>query len=114
MEQLTEILRRLHDSKVEFSLIGGLAAVHHAATLVTQDVDVCARFTLENLRRIEAAVKDLHPRHRFTTNHLPLQLTDELCRDLKSLYLLTDLGMLDCLSEVTGIGSFEQVLQQSE
>jgi len=68
MELLTEILKRLHDAKVEFSLIGGPASVHYGATLVTQDVDVCARFAPENLKRIEAAVSDLHPRHRLTAN----------------------------------------------
>jgi hypothetical protein len=114
MEHLTEILRRLHDAKVEFSLIGGLASRHYGSTLVTEDVDVCARFTPENLRRIEAAFKDFHPRHRLTANKLPLDLTDELCGRLKNMYLTTDLGILDCLSQVAGVGDFDAVLRQSE
>ncbi len=114
MEQLTDILQRLVISKVEFSLIGGLASRHYGVSLVTEDVDVCARFTLQNLQRIENAVKDLHPRHRLTANRLPLEMTDELCRDLKNLYLTTDLGILDCLSEVAGVGNFDAVLKQSE
>src|SRR5580698_643955 len=113
MEQLTEILRRLHDAKVEFSLIGGFASRHYGVTLVTEDVDVCARFTPENLRRIESAFKELHPRHRLTANKLPFELTDELCQVLKNIYLNTDLGVLDCLSQVAGIGDYEQVLRQS-
>jgi len=114
MEQLTEILKRLHDANVEFSLIGGLASRHYGVTLVTEDVDICARFTPENLRRIEAAFKNFHPRHRLTANKLPLELTDELCRSLKNIYLTTDLGILDCLSEVAGIGDFAAVLQRSQ
>jgi hypothetical protein len=114
MEALTEILKRLHDAKVEFSLIGGLASRHYGVSLVTEDVDVCARFTPENLRRIESAFKDFHPRHRLTATKLPLELTDELCSRLKNLYLTTDLGILDCLSEVTGVGDFDAVLQASE
>lgn len=114
MEQLTDILRRLHGAKVKFSLIGGLASVHYGVTLVTQDVDVCAAFTPENLRRIETAVKDLHPRHRLTTHRLPLELTDELCSNLRNLYLSTDWGNLDCLSEVKGIGGIDKVLEQRE
>jgi hypothetical protein len=82
--------------------------------LVTEDVDICARFTPENLRRIESAFKDFHPRHRLTANKLPLELTDELCRSLKNIYLTTDLGVLDCLSRVAGIGDFDAVLRQSE
>jgi hypothetical protein len=114
MELLTEILRRLHDAKVEFSLIGGLAAVQYGVTLVTQDVDVCARFTPANLKRIESSLADLHPKHRFTTNRLPFECTPELCGNLRNLYLATDLGILDCLSEVAGIGGFEAVLRQSD
>jgi hypothetical protein len=114
MEHLTDILKRLHDANVEFSLIGGLASRHYGVTLVTEDVDVCARFTPENLHRIESAVKDFHPRHRLTANKLPLELTDELCRRLKNIYLTTDLGILDCLSEVAGVGDFDAVLRRSE
>jgi hypothetical protein len=114
MEQLTEILRRLHDAKVEFSLIGGFAARHYGVTLVTEDVDICARFTPENLRRIENAFKDFHPRHRLTANKLPLELTDELCQSLRNMYLRTDLGILDCLGEVAGVGDFDAVLLQSD
>ena len=114
MEILTDILRRLHDAGVEFSLIGGLAARHYGVTLVTDDVDICARFTPENLRKIEKAVQGLHPRHRLVANPLPLQLTDELCTRLRNLYLTTDLGILDCLSEVAGVGDFDAVLRQSE
>ena len=107
------LLSRLKEQNVEFVIIGGVCGVLHGASLVTLDLDICCRFSRENLRRIEAAVKDLHPRHRLTANKLPLELTDELCDSLKNIYLNTDLGILDCLSEVSGIGDYEQVLQQS-
>jgi hypothetical protein len=114
MDQLTDILKRLVEAKVEFSLIGGLASRHYGVTLVTEDVDICARFTLENLQRIESAVKNFHPRHRLTANRLPLEMNEQLFRGLKNLYLITDLGVLDCLGEVAGVGDFDAVLQKSE
>ncbi len=107
------LLSRLKEQKVEFVIIGGVCGVLHGASLVTLDLDICCRFNGKNLRQIEAAVKDLHPRHRLTANKLPLELTDELCGSLKNIYLNTDLGVLDCLSEVAGIGDYEQVLQRS-
>ena len=107
------LLSRLREQKVEFVIIGGVCGVLHGASLVTWDLDICCRFSRENLRRIEAAVKDLHPRHRLTANKLPLELTDELCDRLKNIYLNTDWGILDCLSEVSGLGDYEQVLQRS-
>ena len=72
-----------------------------------------AAFAPENLRRIEAAVKDLHPYHRLTPDKLPLEFSDELLPRLKNLYLQTDLGKLDCLSEVAGIGDYQAVLKRS-
>jgi hypothetical protein len=107
------LLSRLKEHKVEFVIIGGVCGVLHGASLVTLDLDICCRFSRENLLRIEAAVKDLNPHHRLTANKLPLELTGELCDRLKNLYLTTDLGILDCLSEVAGIGDYEQVLQRS-
>jgi hypothetical protein len=107
------LLSRLKEQQVEFVIIGGVCGVLHGASLVTLDLDICCRFSRENLRLLEAAVRDLHPRHRLTANKLPLELTDELCRSLKNIYLNTDLGILDCLSEVAGIGDYEQVWKQS-
>jgi len=112
MSDLTGLLQRLHAHGVEFVLVGGFAAVVHGGTLLTRDVDVCCRFSEENLRRIGAAVADLHPVHR-TRPDLPLVLTPELCASLKNLYLKTDMGSLDCLGEVKGLGDFAEVLKHS-
>jgi hypothetical protein len=107
------LLSRLKDRRVEFVIIGGVCGVLHGASLVTLDLDICCRFSRENLLRLEAAVKDLHPRHRLTASKLPFELTDELCGSLKNIYLNTDSGVLDCLSEVSGLGDYEQVWKQS-
>jgi len=107
------LLGRFFQHQVEFVIVGGLCGVFHGITLVTGVVEVCCRFTPANLRRIEAAVKDLHPTHRLTANRLPLELTDELCTRLKNLYLSTDLGTIDCLGEILGVGDYEAALNAS-
>ena len=107
------LLQRLLHHQVEFVIIGGVCGIMHGVTLVTTDLDVCCRFTCANLYHIQAAVSDLHPYHRLAANKLPLELTDELCGRLKNLYLQTDLGKLDCLGEVAGVGGYERVLQNS-
>jgi hypothetical protein len=112
LQNLSELTRRLVLSEVEFVLIGGFAAVAHGVTLVTRDVDICCRFSEANLMRIQKAFEDLHPTPRSHPD-LPLQRTPELCGRLKHLYLKTDLGVLDCLGEVLGVGDFEEVLKQS-
>jgi hypothetical protein len=112
MQNLSELMHRLVEARVEFVLVGGFAAVAHGATLVTRDVDICCRFAEQNLMRIQRALQDLHPVHRSRPD-LPLALSSEQCSRLKNLYLSTDLGNLDCLSQVLGVGDFETVLSRS-
>ncbi len=104
---------RLKDSGLEFVVIGGVCVVYHGALLATFDLDICCPFGEENVRKIESATKDLHPTHRLTANKLPLEETRSSFGELKNLYLQTDLGKLDCLSEVAGVGNFEEVQKQS-
>ena len=112
MQNLSELTRRLISSETEFVLVGGFAAVAHGVTLVTRDVDICCRFSEANLMRIQKAFADLHPVHRSRPD-LPLQLTAEQCAGLKNLYLKTDLGIVDCLGEILGVGNFDEVLKHS-
>ena len=102
------LLARLKRSQVEFVVVGGVACVLHGASYVTYDLDICISLAPQNLYRIETAVEDLHPFHRLAANKLPLELTEELCTRLKNLYLQTDLGVLDCLGEIAGVGDYEQ------
>ena len=81
---------------------------------MTQDVDIACDFSPANLLALQGAVSDLHPVHRMTPGHNPLELTAENAGEFKNLYLDTDLGHLDCLSEVQGIGPYEQVKHVSQ
>jgi hypothetical protein len=112
VQNLSELTRRLIEAQVEFVLIGGFAAVAHGVTLVTRDVDICCRFSVVNLMRIQKALADLHPVHR-SRPELGLALTPEQCAGLKNLYLRTDLGVVDCLDAVLGVGDFESVREHS-
>jgi len=107
------LLIRLKSSGLDFVVIGGVCAVHHGVPMATFDLDICCPFGEENIRRIESVVADLHPSHRLTANKLPLEMTRDRFGDLKNLYLQTDLGKLDCLSDVAGIGGFAAVDRQS-
>ena len=113
MEKLSVLVQKLVTGGVEFVLVGGYAAVAHGASVMTRDVDICCPFSPENLSRLACVLADLHPKHRMTPQKLPLEITDELASRLKNLYLETDLGVLDCLSEVLGLGTFEHVLRES-
>jgi hypothetical protein len=107
------LITRLKSHSVEFVIIGGVCGVLHGVPLVTLDLDVCSPFSLPNLRRLEESLKDVHPFHRMTPKRLPFEVTEELASRLKNLYLQTDLGALDCLTEVKGVGNYEAVLSRS-
>ena len=113
MPDLESLLNRLIQREVEFVLVGGFAAVAHGVSLPTQDIDVCCRFTAENLLKLQEAIADLHPVHRMVPSRPPLQLTVETCAGLRNLYLDTDWGQLDCLGEILGLGPYEEVAAHS-
>ena len=107
------LLKKLSQAQVDFVLIGGFAGVTHGCTMVTEDIDICCDFRPANLLKLQKALSDLHPVHRMTPNKISLELTEESCKDLKNLYLDTDLGQLDCVNFVQGVGGFEAVKAQS-
>jgi len=107
------LLTRLQGSGLDFVVIGGVCLVFHGAPIATFDLDICCPFGEENVQRIHSAVADLHPVHRLTANKLPLEMTRSAFAELKNLYLQTDFGKLDCLSEVLGVGDFDSVRKQS-
>jgi len=113
MEQLRQILERLNHGQVEYVLVGGLAGVFTEFPLVTRDVDICMPFTEPNLLRLEKALAGLNPFHRQTPNRLPSVWRKISPAALKNMYLRTDLGVLDCLGEIKGVGDFTEVSRQS-
>ncbi|MHC4741786.1 MAG: nucleotidyltransferase [Planctomycetota bacterium] len=110
---LTSLLERLIEAKVDFVLVGGFAGVVHGCTYVTQDIDICCDFSPANLLLLQQALSDVHPVHRMTPGRIPLQLTESDCQNLKNLYLDTDIGQLDSISFVDGVGDYRDAKDAS-
>lgn len=108
-----KLLERLVRHEVEFVLVGGYAAMIYGVSIMTRDVDVCATFTRENLERVYAAVADTHPYHRQTPQPLPFVVPEDFARNLRNLYLGTDIGQLDLLGEVLGVGAYTDIYPRS-
>lgn len=108
-----EVLRRLVNHDVRFVVVGGVAAFRHGSARITEDVDVCAPLDHENAVRIIQAFADAHPRWRVRPD-LPVITPDSAnLYGLKNMYLRTDLGQLDVLGELPGIGTYEEVLART-
>jgi predicted nucleotidyltransferase len=108
------LLRRLVAAGVEFVVVGGVAARAHGSAMLTQDLDVVAPLTVENIRRLLTAVGDLNPRYALTLDKRRVTESAEYLAAFKNLYLLTDLGRLDVLGSVEPIGTYEVVAQHAE
>lgn len=107
------LLEKLVQNSVGFVVIGGFAGIAHGCSYVTQDIDICLDFAEQNLLTLQKALADVNPVHRMTPNKLKLELTKENCKQYKNLYLDTDLGQLDCISFVKGVGNYQQVQDKS-
>ncbi len=112
MDFLT-LLKRLHEREVEFVIVGGYASMILGSDLLTQDLDVCIELNERNLHRLYDAIEDLNPRYRMHPQKPPLSREAATASSIKNLYLLTDLGSLDCLGSVLGLGEYAEVLRDS-
>lgn len=107
--EINRLLQRLSEAEIEFVIVGGFGAVLHGSTLVTRDLDVCAILSSEGVEKLRSALRDLHPVHRFTPQRLSFLDNPAPGADAKNLYLQTDLGALDVLDSISGVGDFARV-----
>ena len=110
MSELNGLLQRLSDVGVEFVVVGGVAAVLHGSSMVTRDLDVCATLSSENLQKLRDVLRDLNPVHRIASERQSFLENPEPGVSVRNLYLQTDLGALDLLGEITGVGDLQQIL----
>lgn len=109
MHNLHLLLNRLADAGVDFVVVGGFAGVIHGSALVTQDVDVCAVLSAENVAKIRTAFAGLNPVHRQTDRLLSFLEHPAPGQPLVNLYLKTDEGIIDILSSILGVGDFARL-----
>jgi len=110
---IEEPLRLLGRFEVEFVLIGGVAAIVYGSSQFTNDLDVCYARNLANLERIATALHSVNARLRGAPENLPFILDSETLRKGLNFTFTTDIGVLDLLGEVRGVGCYEDVLAGS-
>jgi hypothetical protein len=113
---VTDIDRLLEDltgGGVDFVIIGGVAMVLRGSTRVTVDLDICYERSQANLERLASALAPHHPRLRGAPPELPFLWDGRTLRSGLNFTLTTELGDLDLLGEVPGLGGFEAVLAGS-
>jgi hypothetical protein len=107
------LIRVLHENRVDFILIGGLAAAAHGAIRATTDVDVVYARTKDNIARLASALAPLEAYLRGAPPGLPFRWDPETITHGLNFTLTTSLGDIDLLGEVIGGGGYQQLSPHS-
>ena len=109
MTDVQRLLDVLGAAGVDFVVIGGVALVLRGSSRLTLDLDLCYSRDRDNLRRLAAALAPYHPRLRGAPPELPFLWDERTLESGLNFTLTTDLGDLDILGEVAGVGGYGQV-----
>ena len=110
IEQLIETLAR---HQVKFILIGGLAMRAHGSAHITEDADFCYERSLANCAALADAMAPFHPYLRGAPKGLSFKFDAATIQTGLNFTLVSDLGDVDFLGELRGIGFYDQVLKMS-
>ena len=120
------LLGALGDHGVEFILVGGLAAVAHGYTGLTQDADAVPAFDDGNLERLCTALEALHAQLYANPQRRDLgddgeppeaarfTLTPESLRTRTAWQFSTTAGELDVLFAIDGPGGYDTLIRSAE
>jgi hypothetical protein len=110
---LAQIIPPLVRAKVDFILIGGMAAILHGSARVTFDVDLVYSRSDENIQRLSNALASHDPYLRDTPPGLPFVWDARTIRSGLNFNLTTSLGDIDLFGEVTGGDTYQDLLPHS-
>jgi hypothetical protein len=106
-----EIIRVLDRHKVEYVIVGGVAARLHGSPILTEDVDVAPQRSADNLRRLAEALRELdaHLDAPGTDAGLRVPL-DAATFSSPVMKFLTRAGEVDIVLEMVGVGGYDEIV----
>lgn len=105
----------LDEHRVDYVLVGGLAAVLHGSPTTTNDADIFPESSSGNLERLGDALRDLDARVRSDAepDGVPFDPYPALLASVSMLNLTTRCGDLDLTFRPTGMGAYGDVVDAS-
>ncbi|MEP7336352.1 MAG: nucleotidyltransferase [Acidobacteriota bacterium] len=113
MKELEPQIALLKRFQVDFVIVGGVAVVMHGAVHLTYDLDVCYSRAPENLEKLAQALQSVKARLRGAPANLPFILDARTLKQGLNFTFETDIGPLDLLGEVAGIGNYSDAIKQA-
>ena len=106
---LEAALRALHNEKAAVVLVGGAAMALQGSSLITNEIEFCYERSAENAQNLARALAPYRPRLRDAFTGVPFRFDGETILRGKNFKLTTDLGDIDFVAEIAGLGSYADV-----
>ena len=113
MAEIAQGLKLLVDFKVDFIVVGGVAVSARGSSYVTFDLDVCYSRDPSNLLRLAQALRSVNATLRGAPKGLPFRADAETLQRGLNFTFDSDIGSLDILGEVQGVGGYRECLEGS-
>lgn len=112
-ERIAAVCRVLLDHRVDFIVIGGVAARLHATGHATVDIDICPSSVDENLARLAAALRAVDARLRVEGDPagIPFEPHPQQLRQMSTLTLVTTHGPVDLCFRPAGFPDGYEALE---
>jgi hypothetical protein len=109
-----QIIAALVAAGVRFVVVGGVAATIQGSARLTNDLDICYDPAPDNLEALVVLLRGRHAYLREVEPGLPFTLDVRALRTTPVMTLTTDLGDLDLLDQILGVGGYADVRAASE
>lgn len=109
---MRKLLHLLSEHDVLFCIVGGVAAIVHGSSRLTQDLDIVYDRTPENLQRLVDALKGQSPYLRGVPPGLPFRWSLATLRSGLNFTLQTDAGAIDLFGEIAGGGTYQTLSER--
>lgn len=114
MPEIAQGLKLFADFKVSCVVVGGVAAGARGSSQATFDVDVCYARDQANLIRLANALRSVNATLRGAPKDIPFILDEETLKRGLNFTFDTDIGKIDILGEVQGVGRYDDCLAHSD
>jgi predicted nucleotidyltransferase len=113
MDEIANGLKLLAEHQVDCVIIGGVAAWANGSSQATFDVDVCYARDRPNLARLIRALQSVKAILRGAPKDIPFILDAETLQRGLNFTFETEIGDIDLLGEVRGVGLYRDCLENS-
>lgn len=107
---LEALLEALQQAKIDYVVVGGVAAVLHGAPITTLDLDIVHKQTAENIERLLGMLEAVEAELRPSRDGPPLRPTREMLGGIGQLNLSTSLGPLDILCRLHSGETYDELI----